>query len=75
MPTPALFDQPSRRAIFQEVPPERRTTFVDLLLITDRAPDVSAEAELPYGQERSRSLAFGSARPALRCCRKWGGMS
>ena len=65
MPTPALFDQPAARAIFQQVPPERRTTFVDLLFITDRAPDDSPEAELPYGQERSRSLAFGSARVAL----------
>jgi esterase/lipase superfamily enzyme len=71
MPTPALFDQPAARAIFQEVPVERRTTFADLLFITDRAPDTGPDAELPYGQERSRSLAFGSTRVALLPQMEW----
>lgn len=71
MPTPALFDQPAARVIFQEVPVERRTTFVDLLFITDRASDTGSDAELPYGEERSRSLAFGSARVALLPQMEW----
>jgi hypothetical protein len=33
---------------------------VDLLYITNRAQETAADAALPYGQERSRSLAFGS---------------
>jgi esterase/lipase superfamily enzyme len=65
MPTPALFHLPTARAIFEEVPAERRTEYVDLLYVTDRDPDESPDAELPYGEERSRSLAFGSAQVAL----------
>jgi esterase/lipase superfamily enzyme len=65
MPTPALFDRPAARGIFAQVPAERRKAYVDLLYVTDRAPDTSTGAESPYGQERSRSLAFGSAQVAL----------
>ena len=65
MPTPALYHLPTARAIFEEVPAERRTEYVDLLYVTDRDPDQSPDAELPYGEERSRSLAFGSAQVAL----------
>jgi esterase/lipase superfamily enzyme len=71
MPTPIIYDQPSAQAVFDEVPPDRRTTDVDLLYITDRAPDQSPEAELPYGQERSRSLAFGSVEVALLPSMDW----
>jgi esterase/lipase superfamily enzyme len=72
MPTPALVDQRAAHAMFSETPPERRTTDVDLLFITDRAPDTSPDAALPYGQERSRSLAFGSARVAFLPPMDWG---
>jgi esterase/lipase superfamily enzyme len=65
MPTPVIYDQPAAQAVFQAVPPDRRTADVDLLYITDRAPDQSPEAELPYGEKRSRSLAFGSVNVAL----------
>jgi esterase/lipase superfamily enzyme len=65
MPAPSSYALPSGQGIFAEVPAQRRTDYVDLLYITDRAPNESPDAELPYGQERSRSLAFGSARIAL----------
>ena len=31
MPTPAIFDSPATQAIFEQVPPERRRSSVDLL--------------------------------------------
>jgi esterase/lipase superfamily enzyme len=71
MPTPALFDHPAARAIFEKVPARRRTDYVDLLYITDRAPNSDPGADLPYGQERSRSLAFGSARVSLLPQMQW----
>jgi len=61
MPTPAAFHSSAAKEVFQEVPQERRRSSIDLLYITDRAPSSSSEAGLPYGQSRSRSLAFGSA--------------
>jgi len=60
MPTPLLYQDLKPEIFFREVPPERRQPHVDLLYITDRAPETSADADLPYGQERSSSLAFGS---------------
>jgi hypothetical protein len=71
MPTPALYHSPAAKAVFEGVPAERRSDYVDLLYVTDRAPDNSPEAELPYGEERSRSLAFGSAQVALRPTMGW----
>jgi len=71
MPTPAVFHLPTARAIFDEVPVERRTDYIDLLYVTDRAPDKSPDAELPYGQERARSIRFGSAKVALRPPMTW----
>jgi esterase/lipase superfamily enzyme len=65
MPTPAVFHLPTARTIFDEVPVERRTDYIDLLYITDRAPDKSPDAELPYGQERARSMGFGSVQVVL----------
>lgn len=71
MPTPALFHLPTAQTIFEEVPPERRTDYVDLLYVTDRAPDTSPDAELPYGQERARTTRFGSAQIVLRPSMTW----
>ncbi len=65
MPTPALYTAPDGPAIFEKTSPERRTTGVDLFFVTDRGAETAAEAPLPYGQERSNSLAFGSARVEL----------
>jgi esterase/lipase superfamily enzyme len=71
MPTPAEFQLPAARAIFDKVPVERRTDDIDLIFITDRAPDKRPGAELPYGQERARSNGFGSAQVALRPPMTW----
>jgi esterase/lipase superfamily enzyme len=65
MPTPKIYPLPAAQTIFDEVPPERRKSNVDLLYITDRAPEEDPEAELPYGQQRSRFLVFGSVDVAL----------
>jgi esterase/lipase superfamily enzyme len=60
MPTPVLYAGLQAKPLFTSVPAERRTPPLDLLFITDRAPATSAEADLPYTADRSRSLAFGS---------------
>jgi esterase/lipase superfamily enzyme len=60
MPTPLLYQDLSPKIFLRDVPPERRRPAVDLLYITDRAPETAPGAALPYGQERSPSLAFGS---------------
>jgi esterase/lipase superfamily enzyme len=70
MPTPAVYQQdPGASAIFSETPPERQTTAVELLYLTDRGLETDAESELPYGEARSRALALGTAQvemvPAL----------
>ena len=67
MPTPVLYQAPSTLApsTLSVVEPSarttRRSTAVDLLYITDRAPETDPESTLPYGQGRSKSIAFGSA--------------
>jgi esterase/lipase superfamily enzyme len=63
MPTPVIYQAPSTLSVFER-PLEQRdaSTDVDLLYITDRGPETDRESTLPYGQTRSRSIAFGSAR-------------
>lgn len=65
MPTPALYQQePGASALFAGTAPERRTPAVELLYITDRATETKPDnnqTNQPYGQGRSRSLAFGTA--------------
>jgi esterase/lipase superfamily enzyme len=72
MPTPTLYQLPGGQPIFDGAPvtAQSREPDLDLLYITDRAPPTAAELEaraddqavLPYGQERARRIAFGSAR-------------
>jgi len=63
MPTPVLYREPSAVPVILQ-PKEVRcsSTDVDLLYITDRGPETDAESNLPYGQTRAKSIAFGSAR-------------
>lgn len=61
MPAPAIDHSPTTRMVFDQVPPERRHSVIDLLYITDRTPDTTAESDAAYGDGRSKSLAFGSA--------------
>jgi len=76
MPTPVLYQLPGGQPIFNQIHESQQNPDVDLLFITDRAPptktEIEAEAEantgnkdrvpLPYGQERARRIAFGSAQ-------------
>ena len=71
MPTPAIFQVPAAREIFDTVPAARRSHIVDLLYITDRAPDPTPQPQLPYGQQRSRQIAFGAAEVALLPAMDW----
>jgi len=65
MPTPTLYQLPGGQPVFAPVKESRPSPDLDLLFVTDRAPQTEAEAEklgpLPYGQERARHIAFGSA--------------
>lgn len=71
MPTPTLYAAHPDDGPFDAVAEELRRTEVDLLYITDRLPDFSPEAELPYGQVRSRSIAFGSALVEMTPVADW----
>jgi esterase/lipase superfamily enzyme len=70
MPTPILYQLPGGQPVFDLPEEARQSPDIDLLFITDRAPPTPAELEaqaedeapLPYGQERARGIAFGSAR-------------
>ncbi len=59
MPTPALYTGQNARPLFIDSSIDRRSSSLDLLFITDRAPATEGAA-LPYTAERSRSMAFGS---------------
>ena len=58
MPTPNLFERGGGYPQDQ-VAPSARDTRVDLLYVTDRAPE-TVEGALAYGSGRSASAAYGS---------------
>jgi len=58
MPTPNLYGHTSDNP-FAGVPPAFRTNTVDILYLTDRAPDGEPAKDPKYGSRRSLSLAFG----------------
>jgi len=60
MPTPTLYTGAQARPLFSQAPTEVRTSALDLLFITDRAPATSPDQPEPYTAERSRRMAFGS---------------
>jgi esterase/lipase superfamily enzyme len=66
MPTPTLYQQPGGQPLFDLSKQPQPGPDLDLLYVTDRAPQIAAEAEetgpLPYGQERALHIAFGSAQ-------------
>jgi esterase/lipase superfamily enzyme len=72
MPTPLLYHDLKPGSFFGEIPPERKRPDVDLLYITDRALETAPEAELPYGEERSRTLTFGRTRVHMGENLDWG---
>ncbi len=61
MPTPDLYHERPVKALFRDIPRERRRPEVELLYITDRMAEKNPDTELPYGEKRARSLAFGTA--------------
>jgi esterase/lipase superfamily enzyme len=65
MPAPEIDHSPAAQMVSDLVPVERRRSAIDLLYITDRAPETTAESEATYGDGRSKSLAFGSAMVEL----------
>jgi hypothetical protein len=46
MPAPEIDHSPVAQLVFDQVPPERRRSAVDLLYITDSAPDTTVECVL-----------------------------
>ena len=66
MPTPTLYQLPGGQPVFEQSQESRQGPDLDLLFITDRAPQAAVEDQeqvpLPYGQERARRIAFGSAQ-------------
>ena len=60
MPTPNIYADGGSYPQ-SDVPPELQNTEIDLLFVTDRAPETSTEGELRYGTRRSASVGFGSA--------------
>jgi esterase/lipase superfamily enzyme len=61
MPTPTIYQGLDGKAVFTDVPSQRKQPAVDLLYITDRARETDPDSDLTYGAERSREIAFGSA--------------
>jgi esterase/lipase superfamily enzyme len=63
MPTPVVYLEPDGQPVLS-LPAEARgaTTDVNLLYITDRAPETGSETGLPYGQERAKRIEFGTAK-------------
>ena len=61
MPTPNLYTGDRAPELFTDLPAELQTGKMNLLYVTDRAPEVDESGVLSYGYGRSRSVAFGSA--------------
>jgi esterase/lipase superfamily enzyme len=60
MPTPNIYADGGSYPE-SSVPPGLKSNEVDLLFVTDRAPETTADGTLKYGTGRSASLGFGSA--------------
>jgi esterase/lipase superfamily enzyme len=61
MPTPNLYAT-ARQPLFQELSPELASTDLEVLYVTDRAPEEDGSGALRYGYERSASVGYGLAR-------------
>ncbi len=60
MPTPNIYADGGSYPE-SNVPPGLKSNKVDLLFVTDRAPETTADGTLKYGIVRSASVGFGSA--------------
>ncbi len=61
MPVPNLYIGEGAPELFTALPSALQGSRVDLLYVTDRAPETDDDGALTYGYGRSRSAAFGSA--------------
>ncbi len=59
MPTPNLYTD-DKAALFEALPQEYANTLVELIYVTDRAPETDEGGNLRYGYNRSNSLAIGT---------------
>jgi len=64
MSTPRIYEQPDQE-LFEDLPPSLQKTEVELMYVTDRAPEKDENDNLRYGFGRSGSLAFGTVTVAL----------
>jgi esterase/lipase superfamily enzyme len=60
MPTPNLYAT-ARQPLFEDLRPELQGTRMDVLYVTDRAPEDDGSGSRWYGYERSASVRYGSA--------------
>ncbi|MEM7171779.1 MAG: alpha/beta hydrolase [Pseudomonadota bacterium] len=60
MPTPNYYTEEAA-VLFETLPDEYASTQVELIYVTDRAPERDEEGKLRYGYNRSNSLAVGTA--------------
>ena len=60
MPPPNLYTSGAQKP-FGNLREELRSSRVDVLYVTDRAPEIDSSEVLSYGSDRSTSLAYGSA--------------
>ncbi len=59
MPTPNLYTD-EKATLFEALPQEYASTLVELIYVTDRAPETDEAGNLRYGYKRSNSLAVGT---------------
>jgi esterase/lipase superfamily enzyme len=59
MPTPSIYSDETA-PLFGELAPEFTSTEVELIYVTDRAPETDEAGNLTYGFNRSSSLAVGT---------------
>ncbi len=60
MPTPNLYTDETT-TLFEALPEEYTSPLVELIYVTDRAPETDEAGNLRYGYGRSNSLAVGAA--------------
>jgi len=60
MPTPNVYLNEAQDP-YHALNPDLKSTEVRLFYVTDRGPEKDKESNLPYGYNRSASLAFGDA--------------
>jgi esterase/lipase superfamily enzyme len=59
MPTPNVYAD-EKSTLFEALPQEYANTLVELIYMTDRAPETDEAGKLRYGYNRSNSLAIGT---------------